>query len=64
MIQLSTQYSNRSLPLVGRVRVGVAQSIDILKNSFVISAVGTTPTPALPTRGRGKTIIDFCRSPT
>ena len=34
--------------------MGVAQAVVIAKNSYFTSEVGSTPTPALPTRGRVK----------
>jgi hypothetical protein len=45
-----------SLPLVGRVRVGVTQTVESRKNYSYTSTAGATPTPALPTRGREKMI--------
>ncbi len=59
MMNLAISIDNlkeRSLPLVGRVRVGVAQADVVAKNSFSSSNCSATPTPALPTRGRGKSL--------
>jgi hypothetical protein len=53
-IKTKIQAANSSLPLVGRVRVGVAQAVVTAMNSYITSTCGATPTPALPTRGRVK----------
>ncbi len=53
-------YHTNSLPLVGRVRVGVAPAFVVKKNSFNVFETPSAPHPGPPHKGEGEEI--YCLS--